>query len=162
MGHAHFNSVGDVGLPWGREHLRHRRLDDAGEWSQLSAGVVGRAAAGGRISSADEGWTRAHATVRWRGRPLALVHRAVRRHDACSPWHRARSEQTMLGRYGMVPDVGAWTDTSFLHELVEPARPPLLYRHVSSSQGLLLKCGLTTRSGSWRGGTCRRSERRPS
>jgi hypothetical protein len=48
----------------------------------------------------------------------------------------------MLGRYGMIADVSAWMETSFLHELVEFA-PPLLRWHVStSSQRLVLTCGL--------------------
>jgi hypothetical protein len=43
----------------------------------------------------------------------------------------------------MMPDVGAWTESSFIHELIEFAPPPLLRRHVStSSLGLVLKCGL--------------------
>jgi hypothetical protein len=55
----------------------------------------------------------------------------------------APSVQMMLGEHEMMPDVGAWTESSFLHGLVEFARPPLLRRHVStSSQGLALKCGL--------------------
>jgi hypothetical protein len=56
----------------------------------------------------------------------------------------ARSVREMLGRYAMMPSVGAWTEASCLHELVEFA-PPLLRRHVStSSQGLVLKCELNS------------------
>jgi hypothetical protein len=40
--------------------------------------------------------------------------------------------QTMLGAYEGMLDVGACTESSFLHELVEFARPPLLRRHVST------------------------------
>jgi hypothetical protein len=55
----------------------------------------------------------------------------------------APSVQEMLGRYEMMPDFRTWTEPAFLHELVEFAPPPLLRRHVStSSQGLVLKCGL--------------------
>jgi hypothetical protein len=53
----------------------------------------------------------------------------------------------MLAGYEMMPDVGAWTEASFLHGLVEFAPPPLLRQHVStSSQPLVLKCGL----GNWK------------
>jgi hypothetical protein len=48
----------------------------------------------------------------------------------------------MLGAYGVMPDVGEWAESAFLHELVELAPPPLL-RHVwASSQILMLKGGL--------------------
>jgi hypothetical protein len=55
----------------------------------------------------------------------------------------APSLRGMLGRYGVIPNVSAWTESESLHELVEFAAPPLLRRHVStSSQGLVLKCWL--------------------
>jgi hypothetical protein len=55
----------------------------------------------------------------------------------------APSVQKMLGRHEMMPDVGAWTEASLLHELAEFAPPPLFRRYVStSSQRLVLKCGL--------------------
>ena len=56
----------------------------------------------------------------------------------------APSVQELLGRYEMMPDFRKWKEQqAFLHELVEFAPPPLLRRHVStSSQGLVLKCGL--------------------
>jgi hypothetical protein len=49
----------------------------------------------------------------------------------------------MLDPYGMMPNVGAWTNASFLHELVEFAPPPLLRRRIStSSQVFVLRCGM--------------------
>jgi hypothetical protein len=55
----------------------------------------------------------------------------------------ALSVQKMLNAYGMMPDVGARTEASFLHELVEFASLPLLRGHVSNSlQVLVLKGGL--------------------
>jgi hypothetical protein len=53
----------------------------------------------------------------------------------------ARSVQERLGAYEMIPDVGAWRVSCFLHALVEFAPPPLLRRRVSTpSLGLVLKC----------------------
>jgi hypothetical protein len=43
----------------------------------------------------------------------------------------------------MMPDIGAWTEASFLRELVEFAPLPLLRGHISTgSQVLVLKSGL--------------------
>jgi hypothetical protein len=56
----------------------------------------------------------------------------------------APSVHEVPAAYSIMPDVGAWTEASLVHELVEFAPPPpLLRRHVSTpSQGLVLKCGL--------------------
>jgi hypothetical protein len=55
----------------------------------------------------------------------------------------APSVKDVLAAHGMMSDVDLWTGPAFLHELVRFAPAPLLRRFIStSSQGLVLKCGL--------------------
>jgi hypothetical protein len=39
---------------------------------------------------------------------------------------------TLIGWYGMMPDIDVWTEASFPHELVEFAPPPIRRRRISA------------------------------